>query len=1353
MLSLHPLTILASLSALVLAFVFPQLSFLQTLLLSPAFFSLFLCVFISTILYLLIRRQLNTKTSLISNGRRPIKSLVFTTSTAWSSILARDTTSNKPSSPSSLKGSYGSRKSLDNRLDRILNLITQTFILPWYTRISPSPIFPQAVQTLVRSIIIDLATRSNDVDWSTILVSKIIPIITDHMHHYRSVEHLSSRSLPLPLPKGAHRALALQPELTGETTTVNVEEYLRGVVIRVLECVLPPEEKTEVVKTMAREIVLCSILMPVLDMLSEPDFWNRQIDEKGGQYLHEQKQVNKFLSALSTIPYPSNTSSPMTTRGYTGPLSTSSISINSTSQQFDVFIRSIAKVKSLGEARRLRADIERESRHAKSMQMDSERSEGVRDDKQVKRLIKFVQRLERARISVDARIQVLTGQQRKTSDTNIPHVPTADPTLINLRSVLSDPSSLAYWLEYMDRRGRSRLVQFWLTVEGFKNPLDLIDPTVDPLVSTPWDEGDLKGFAANKDDISFLVKTYLNVPDNNLGIPVRHSSVLQNFCQTSSDHVPETNEVQRVKQATFAAQQAVFEQMEDDDWPEFTKTELYLKALSDLRLPSSLVPIPSRDTRASSEERTSSLSPPAHPLRRFTTPLSPVSHNSIPSSKLRSAPKLVNGSFTPAVPRSSASVSVTPPTFDPPLKTEPKHRAVSADEKERMTSGLVSPVPMTRRSSHLDVLMSPDREVATHHLEKKLFDDDDDISGPIVQEDEEDDFAQLQRMKAIQAALDEIIRSDDLSASMTTSLPPPTEPEVDSADALSSSLVLPRRNDEDRPATKLGSRSFENLKSPVVDQNSGISSQERRPSSIQDASVDRPPFHRRTSSKVSLPQERRLFEEDELKDDVFDVEEDIEDGVDAIQPAVAGDLQLPLEIARLQDKIDYLVRQESLLEDLIRKAELTGNAAELKILHRSQSSIKREQRTALFQKAQFEQQEAENRLVPGRTRVVIPSSVITAEEGEHGKQVVRYTIEVSQIGEDAKVLLNWVVARRYNEFFELDRAIREWAATSGDPRILEEFKTKVGELPGKKLVANMSTSFIDNRRIGLEKYLQSLITSSIICDSHILRSFLSRSSIESLSSNDTSPPRFSIARQNIVKALYKTMATSFDDSIGPNMLDFMYTGLNRQLSDVAGGIGAMTGFGGEDLTSLGPTSSSTSNNLVPDPHSKGSLPVVQPMGGENALTSFTSPICDLFIEVFDLKENNWLRRQAIIVILQQFLGGTIERKVRDTIINAFSHDSLERILYNFQEIMWPEGNKRSAMEPRTELEKDSTRLRASRKLGLLIPDVAANMIGRNNARRAARRGFGVLQDRRLNQHLFLCIIDEVVNALFPSEPS
>lgn len=40
-------------------------------------------------------------------------------------------------------------------------------------------------------------------------------------------------------------------------------------------------------------------------------------------------------------------------------------------------------------------------------------------------------------------------------------------------------------------------------------------------------------------------------------------------------------------------------------------------------------------------------------------------------------------------------------------------------------------------------------------------------------------------------------------------------------------------------------------------------------------------------------------------------------------------------------------------------------------------------------------------------------------------------------------------------------------------------------------------------------------------------------------------------------------------------------------------------------------------------------------------------------------------------------------------------------------------------------------------------DLAANMIGRSNARRGARRIFAVLQNRRLNQHIVYTVLDEV----------
>lgn len=41
------------------------------------------------------------------------------------------------------------------------------------------------------------------------------------------------------------------------------------------------------------------------------------------------------------------------------------------------------------------------------------------------------------------------------------------------------------------------------------------------------------------------------------------------------------------------------------------------------------------------------------------------------------------------------------------------------------------------------------------------------------------------------------------------------------------------------------------------------------------------------------------------------------------------------------------------------------------------------------------------------------------------------------------------------------------------------------------------------------------------------------------------------------------------------------------------------------------------------------------------------------------------------------------------------------------------------------------------------------MVGRQNARRGARRLFSVLQNKRLNQDLVYTLFDEIIAALFP----
>jgi len=76
-------------------------------------------------------------------------------------------------------------------------------------------------------------------------------------------------------------------------------------------------------------------------------------------------------------------------------------------------MKSINKLKSLGEARRLRADVERELRNIGLVTVDPSNESEMRSKR------KYQQRLERARLHIDERIAVLSGEHRKVSQLRI----------------------------------------------------------------------------------------------------------------------------------------------------------------------------------------------------------------------------------------------------------------------------------------------------------------------------------------------------------------------------------------------------------------------------------------------------------------------------------------------------------------------------------------------------------------------------------------------------------------------------------------------------------------------------------------------------------------------------------------------------------------------------------------------------------------------------------------------------------------------------------------------------------------------------------------------------------------------
>lgn len=839
----------------------------------------------------------------------------------------------------------------------------------------------------------------------------------------------------------------------------------------------------------------------------------------------------------------------------------------------------------------------------------------------------------------------------------------------------------------MERRNRSHLVQFWLTVEGFKDPLEASGQNL--ALDNVVEGGNRPGAndATIGDDIAFLYSAYFADGRHRLDIPARLVAVISELGQNTTRPFG-TNDTRRAKLAVYQAQRAVYELMEEEDWATFQKSDLYFKAVADLKHSSSqhrLMRANSGSTPTMSASTSASRLSPSGQRRVSDGP--PIATPSpVASPLLARRPLLVNGSFMPAS-TSPAATPVTSNDFDTSM------RDVGSDGSGRASphaSTILSP-GTKRRSAQFDILFGTQEDGGSER--DPLFAD----------EEDEEDVIERQRIAAIQAALEEIIDSDPMANSQTLEPPEPETPQS-----------APRSPLHPLAGRKLTSRSAENLQS-VHDASPA------RPVTRYSPGSRRPKLARRGSDEGLHRRQKSIFaEDDEDEPEAASGASDGEADIEAVLPA-PGNLHLGPEIDRLGAKLAELAEQERLLDSLIRQADLTGNARELRLLRRSLSSLQREQRAASFQKEQYERHEAANRLVPGRTRVSLPTTVQGADDAT-GRPVVKYVVEISQVA-DGRVQTSWTVTHRYNEFYALDRALRDWVSELRDPRAGDAARALI-DMPGKRLVPSTSAGFVESRRLGLERYLQSLLGSTVFCSSPLVQNFLSRGAPTAASAS--APSAGPLAPRNLVRTLYKTVASSIDVELAPSMLDIMSQSLTRQLSEVAGGLGVVT----EEVAGLMPFAS-----------------------GDDDGSGFSGPICDAFLELFDLKERDWLRRQAIVLLLQQVLGSTVERKVRDLFGKASQPKRVEKLLAAFQDNMWPAGVRKPPSPKRTPEEVRETRLSASRKLGRLLPDVLANVVGRSNARKAAQRTFAVIQDQRLNQHLWVRVLDEVLYTLFPVSPS
>jgi len=305
-----------TLGVLTAAIVFPTLSAvvrlfsspLTLLLLSPVFVLFAIIAFVAANITLGYALDLfNTRHNVrppVARLRSAAKPLAFATPAAWQAVLIRSQWS--ATSPLDLALLLPDLPVLSAGLNQLITLIVRDFVLVWYKELSSSPTFPGAVSKTIHSSLDNLFSRVDNLDLPALVVKRVLPKITTHIDQFRQSEiavrgaglerHLTqSDELDMLL---ASRYAAQEPLLKLHPAVANLssmhtrqteEAHLRAIVDAILPHIFPEKEaQSRAVHVAAREIVACAVLYPVMEMLSDPDFWNKIIDQTAGAAIRQQ---------------------------------------------------------------------------------------------------------------------------------------------------------------------------------------------------------------------------------------------------------------------------------------------------------------------------------------------------------------------------------------------------------------------------------------------------------------------------------------------------------------------------------------------------------------------------------------------------------------------------------------------------------------------------------------------------------------------------------------------------------------------------------------------------------------------------------------------------------------------------------------------------------------------------------------------------------------------------------------------------------------------------------------------------------------------------------------------------------
>ncbi|KAJ1828414.1 tRNA (guanine-N(7)-)-methyltransferase (tRNA(m7G46)-methyltransferase), partial [Coemansia sp. RSA 2599] len=1033
---------------------------------------------------------------------------------------------------------HGHRR-MEEQAATVLGLVVRDFVEAWFGEISADVSFPRCVYKQIVGALESIVERVRGVDLAECIVGVCLPLVTAHL---RSIRDGAGDMESIRWHPALSAVVAGDDEVQdsgGEKKAVMA--HVRRVVDLITPLVLPPDQASfGPHRVLVREILTGALLGPVVQSLADPDTINQLVDGQLEKLIQEQHMVRELRDVLD------QQAEDASRQSVDEEERAREVSEDAMVRTYDQFMAIIDECSDARELERIRDDILAQIRKRRILIMGQNKDDIVHGQR-VGDVIVYVNRLYVAKKKAERRLDQLrkhaaeyqqshysTGNSgnggstgagvvgrrvvvRKSAASRVStyYEHRDDPTKLGppqftLREILTNVSSLSAFAEYMDLIGSQFLLEFWVNVEGVRQPRPEVFPSI---VASLW-----------KTYFTLRVDELAEAGDNVEAAITRVQRCLKPLRLSGSLDLDVSGLT--VDLCTEAlgliclVQEAVFKHMETSVFPAFLRSAFYSRVLKEYY-------VTPRQDQLSEKLFSQEAGKADSSLQQIAEEEGEESGGGKSS---RSSIKQTAAPVAKSISGSGSSGGVASPRQ--PARRLSLVRSVAGSLGRRSASGgslshsagsiggitgIGSIAGIAGigsgngsgggggRKWNLNLLAKPEAPLVS-------------TTTAVVESTPAQAVSEMGRRRERSIVQLTEALAEQSPRQEPRSLPKPTfsRPQTPAAPMSVRSLPLEQaegaeplleRSESAQPFGELGPtgppapvrrRSVRVGRSEVRRLSASLRSIALSSGEIgEDGGLQMTPLETAlapTDDHDSGTSAIASHSEHESSDEERGVSADEAESLvlaRVLTTPAPGDLFIDERVALVSRDIARKTHQMAIVRALMKQAETRHRGNEQRVLRSSYRALQREVREAQEQERLYLESLDDHRLTKTRTRVHIPRAIMRDEDGDSH---VTYLIEVQQ-GLPAQYagragdgrtrhapMAGWVVARRYREFFAMHR----------DLKALVPLEMRGNELPSRTpLIRLQKDRDIEHRRAGLERYLQGLLADPSICAAMPLKLFLS----------------------------------------------------------------------------------------------------------------------------------------------------------------------------------------------------------------------------------------------------------------------